>query len=468
MTASNVLAVERDPFPTLRTDGWENPLMGYGTWRDKTMAGHYASSARLDDAQLSDLFYTNDLAAKVVEKRASEAFRRGYKLEKFDTTELLKKAKTLGANEKLQEAMTWGRLYGGSLAIIGAEQGQPWTTLKLEKVRDVHYINVVDRRDVRIEKRYADPLAPNFGEAEVYGIIGLSGMTSFVHETRCIRFDGVLADKRKRYELDGWSYSVLQRPYDVMRMFETSFQSAGVLTADASQAVFKIKGLFEMITSGEKQNLQTRMQLVDMCRSSLRSILLDAEGEDFQRIQTQFSGLPDMLDRFAMRFAAAIDMPVTLLMGRSPAGENATGESDFVHWYDSVKAEQNKYLSPKVDYLFKVLSAGKFDGEVCWLPLKELTQREEAEINKIDAETDAVKISSGVLYPQEVALARHSKNATGVVVIDEKQRKLELEAEQELTLNPPPPPMMGQPPLPDEGEPAPATEPEEEPEPSAS
>ncbi len=440
-------------------DGWENPLMGYGTWRDKLTAGHYAGSIRLDDQQLSDLFYTNDLAAKVVEKRASEAFRRGYKIENYDATDLIKKAKALGANEKLQEAMTWGRLFGGCLAILGIEGGAPWTPLQLEKVRDVKYINVVDRRDIRVEKRYSDPLAPNYGDPEVYGILGLSGMTSFVHESRCIRFDGVMADKRKRYELDGWSYSVLQRPYDVMRMFETAFQSAGVLTADASQAVFKIKGLFEMITSGEKKNLQTRMQLVDMSRSALRAILLDADGENFERIATQFNGLPEMLDRFAMRFAASIDMPVTLLMGRSPAGENATGDSDFVHWYDSVASEQKKYLSPKVDYLYKVLSAGAFDGEICWLPLKELTEADRANIDKTVAETGKTLTDAGILYPQEYAIAHYSKDPTGVVVVDETKRKAELSSEQELTLNPPPPPTMMPPGAPGAGGPGPGKPP---------
>ncbi len=58
--------------------------------------------------------------------------------------------------------------------------------------------------------------------------------------------------------------------------------------------------------------------------------------DSFTRVQTPLTNLSDILDRFATRLAAAADMPVTLLMGMSPAGLNATGESDRAFFYDRV------------------------------------------------------------------------------------------------------------------------------------
>lgn len=434
--------------------------MGYGTSRDKLTHGYHAWSPRLDDHELSNLFYSDDVAAKLVEKRPEEAFRRGYKLlnpaNEKAAQEAVEKARALNLDGKMQEAFTWGRLFGGALLIIGAEGGQPWTPLDEEKVRDVRFLNVVDRRFAFIEKYYLDPLAPNYGQPEVYGIIGARGMTTFVHESRVIRFDGLPVDVRKKQELQGWTYSVLQRPYDVMRTFATAFQAAGVLTADASQAVFTMKGLFEAIASGERKRLELRMQMLDMHRSSARAVLLDADGEKFERVKTEFAGLPDMLDRMMMRLASSVDMPVTILMGRSPAGQNATGESDFTHWYDSIKSQQTKELTPKLLRFFRILSQGKLsNATIDWCPLYEMTDKEKSELEKYEAEKWAAYIDKGVLYPQEVALAKFGKNSNGQIVIDEKQRQEELEAEKDLALNPPPPPPV----MPPNGQAAPGAAP---------
>lgn len=447
--------------PKPRLDNWQNPYMGYGTSRDKLTYGYHTYSPRLTDEELSSLFYADDVAAKLVEKRPEEAFRRGYKLCNADDEAAAKDAYELGraldVDAKLQEAFTWGRLYGGALLVIGAEGGQPWTPLDETRVRDVRFLNVVDRRFCYIEKYYSDPLAPKYGQPEIYGVMGGDGMTVFVHESRVIRFDGLPVDMRKKRELNGWTYSVLQRPYDVMRTFATAFQAAGVLTADASQAVFTIKGLFEMIASGEKDRLQTRMQLVDMSRSAARAVLLDADGEKFERVATNFAGLPDMLDRMMMRLASSVDMPVTILMGRSPAGQNATGESDFTHWYDSIKSQQTKELTPKLLRLYRILSRGALaNATIEWAPLYEMTEKERAEIEKYEAETWATYIDKGVLYPQEVALAKFGTSTNGEIVIDEDVRQKSLEAEYELELDPPDPPPAA-PPAP--GQPTPGQEP---------
>lgn len=467
---SQTEAVRREEIPTKKPDiggGWTNAVMGYGTSRDKLMYGYHAASQRIDDEELSSLFYSDDVAAKLVEKRPEEAFRRGYKLLAADETkakEVFELGRALDLDAKMQEAWTWGRLYGGALLVIGAA-GSPTSPLDEAKAGDVKYLNVVDRRFCHVKSYYTNPLAPNFGQPEIYTITGgaQGALAVDIHESRVIRFDGLSVDARKRQDLQGWTYSVLQRPYDVMRTFATAFQAAGVLTADASQAVFTMKGLFEAIASGEKKRLETRMQLLDMSRSSARAVLLDADGEKFERVRTEFSGLPEMLDRMMMRLASSVDMPVTILMGRSPAGQNATGDSDFKHWYDSIKAQQTKELSPKLLRVFRILSRGALkEATIEWCSLAEMTDKERAELEKLITDRYCAEIEKGVLYPQEVALARYGKKSNGQIVIDEKQRHEELKAEKDLSLNPPPPPPVVAPPNANGQPPTPPSAPAEE------
>lgn len=418
----SILGIERDPFPPrqtnglpeLRLDGWQNPYLGFGTARDKISHGFGGWSPQLTDAELSNLFYTDDVSAKLVDKRPEEAFRRGYKLCSKSNPEgaakLQEAGRALFVDAKVQESATWGRLYGGSVLFVGALGGSPETPLDPRRTREVRFLNVLDRRYVGIEKWYEDPLSPKYGEPELYRIAPMTqrgGRAIRVHESRIIRFDGQHVDLQKKWELGGWTYSVLQRPYDVIRTFATAFQAAGLLTSDASQAVFTMKGLFEMIASGEKGRLQQRMQLVDMSRSAGRAILLDSDGERFERVPTNFSGIPEMLDRMMMRLASSVDMPVTILMGRSPAGQNATGESDFTHWYDSIRSQQVKEYAPKLLKLYQILSSGRIpDLEIEWHDLEEPNEKEEAEIEKLEADTFAVYIDRGVLLPEQVTLAK--------------------------------------------------------------
>lgn len=440
------MAAPAKPKVNVNVDGWENAFTGYGTERDKIKHTHYRLSAAIPWQLLSDMYYTDDVAAKLIDKRPDEAFRRGYDVTGADADAWKKKAKILCLKDKVKCAWKWARCYGTSLIVPGLDApGLADTPLNdVTKIRDVKFLNVIDSRRFRVAAYYLNPFEPKYGEPMLYEVLpyeGFVGTGFMIHETRVIRFDGTEVDYYKRQQLGGMAYSVLQRPYDVIQQFATVFASAAVMTADASQGVFKMKGLFDMIASNEKEQFQARMKLVDMSRSALRSILLDSDGEDYTRVATSFAGLPDMIDRFMIRLAASVDMPVTILMGRSPAGENATGDSDFQHWYDSIASDQENYLNPRCDRLDQMLLGKEEpDLERTWLSLSEPTDLEEADTRLKNAQADIALAGGPLFYSQQVALARADVYG---VEIDEKQLKASLEAEQELELNPPPPPPVG-------------------------
>jgi phage-related protein (TIGR01555 family) len=136
--------------------------------------------------------------------------------------------------------------------------------------------------------------------------------------------------------------------------------------------------------------------------------LLDAEDEEFRRDSYGFSGVPEILEKMMLRLAAAARLPVSLLMGQAPAGMNATGESDTRFFYDQVRAEQEA-LKPKVERLVKILvgnEQAKVDIE--FPALWQMTDREKAELRRMEAETDRIYLQEGVLLPEEVAIKRFS------------------------------------------------------------
>lgn len=413
--------------------GWANPATGLGTFaRDKVLQGAYSDPFRIPDPELAALFNGNDIAKKIVSIKPKEMFRRGYSVNLPDpkgdkygqganaeaALGLEKYAANLGANDKIKDGMIWGRLFGGAVVIIGADDGAHVSTpLQEDRIRSIKFLNVVDRRFLFARTYYGDHLAPKFGEVETYQVTNSYGgnPASVIHESRVLRFDGSMVDLYKMRQLAGWSYSTLQAVYDTMRQFDQSFQSIANLMSDMSQAVMKINGLMQMIAN-DSAGLQTRMAMVDMTRSSGRMVILDAENEDFERKATPLSGVPETLQLQMIRLACAAEIPVCVLFGQSPAGMNATGESDFRNFYGNIASDQKNELEPVLDRLYRLIclaqdgpTGGKIPAgglEFKWHKLKEPTESELADIYGKTATADCAYVAAGVLFPEEVALSR--------------------------------------------------------------
>ncbi len=326
-------------------------------------------------------------------------------------------AATLQTYSRFQEGTIFGRAYGGGLLIIGADDGQDMSLpLKEDNIKAVRYLTFIDRRFI-VAHSYYDMIGPKYGEVEVYNVINPFGnqANSYVHESRCIRFDGAPVDLLMRRRLAGWTLSVLQAPYDTMRQFDTSFQSIAQLMSDISQAVMKIKGLAQLISNDQK-TLNTRMRMVDMSRSAGRLVYLDAENEEFKREATPLQGVAEVLEMQMLRLAAAAEMPVAILFGREPSGLNATGDADFRRFYDMIAGDQKQILEPKLMRLYTLICLAK-DGPTggqipdgglsfTWHKLYEPSEKEQAEIRWLMAQSDEKYVVNQILLPEEVAMSR--------------------------------------------------------------
>ncbi len=456
-----------------RADSWVNALTGLGTLRDKLTHAQVVPTIRLSDSVLETMYNEDDLAAKIVDKVPKEATRRGFRID-FEGIEREESAKTsrelqrqiskLQALSRLRLAWIWGRLYGAGAMFVGADDGQPTDQpLNEAGIKTIRFLTVLRKMQIVVEKRYEDPAADKYGEPEIFHVYRASergqaflATNTRIHESRLIVFPGALTARMFHPTLDGWDDSVLQRVHDVLRQTATSWQSTAHLLTDASQGVLKIANLIDLIaTKDGEASLRTRIQMMDMARSVCRALLVDAEREEFERVATSFAGVPDLLDRFMMRAAAAAEMPVTILWGRSPAGMNATGESDVRGWYDTVEDAQTDILKPRLERLLRLMMLAQ-DGpthgvepetwELCFNPLWQPTAKESAEVLKLKSDAFAGLTREGIVLDAEAAIAL----GKDIPEIDVEARQLILEAElerkQEEADNPtPPPPVPGDP-----------------------
>ena len=144
-------------------------------------------------------------------------------------------------------------------------------------------------------------------------------------------------------------------------------QSVATLIHEAKLDVIKIPGLTEIFstTNGTNQLIK-RFSEANVAKSVINGILMDAE-EEWQRIGVNFQGMPEILQMYLQIAAGAADIPMTRFAGMSPAGLNATGESDLHNYYDRIASDQNLRLTPALEKLDKAIvrsALGKCDDDI--------------------------------------------------------------------------------------------------------
>ena len=292
----------------LRFDGWMNDATGFGTWRDKSTWGRYTPFMRLDDVELSAMYHSEDMAARVVDIVPQEMLREGFEVDLGDkdaNTVLAEKLDALRVEERMADGIRWGRLYGGAALLMGCDDGQdPSKPLKPERAKDVKYLYVIERRVLWPNTFYSTPGHPKLGEPETYVVTpmvagGVGAAPIIVHETRLLLFRGAKTGAFERMQMAGWDISVLQRPYEVLRQFNTGWKAVEILLTDGNQAVFKMTGLANMIASGQETALRKRLTIMEIYRSVMRALVIDADSEEsFERNSITFAGIPETLDKF--------------------------------------------------------------------------------------------------------------------------------------------------------------------------
>lgn len=409
-----------------RVDGWANVLTGVGSVLGRRGRGSYEwqGNPRLGEAILEELYHSDAYAARICEAVPKHALRRGFTVKVGDVgleTKVNSAITALRVAPRLREAWTWARLFGGGAVVLGCDDGRdPSRPLDTTALRQVLWTVSVTSRELWPETWELNPLSPRFGEPVIYRLTRIGGGggmdTSRIHHSRVVRFEGLPTTRSRRITLKGWGESYLQRAYDLLLEWNGAHTAVTDLVQQASVGVFKMKDLMTMVGSDPEGLLKKRMEAMDMARSVARSILLDAEGESYERVEVgALTGLPDLLDRYSLRLAGALEMPVSILLGRAPAGLNATGESDMRAWYDAVDVERQMVLKPAIARIVKLVllsQAGPTSAQepagwsIDFPPLWEMTPKETAELRKIVADTDGVYLDRGVTTPEEVCESR--------------------------------------------------------------
>lgn len=399
-------------------DSLVNLVTGLGTTKDKTL-GTTFSLVPLSDQQLEAAFRGDWVARKVVSLPAADATRewRTWSADDKDLSALEAEEQRLDVQRKVKKALTWSRLYGGAALILGDGASDPTLPLVPELVQrgGLKYLHVLNRKQLAIPELDRDVNSDTFGLPKWYDLTGAGTTQLRLHPSRVIRFVGQPYPDPTTAP-DSWGDSVLMAVNDAVQQVGITGASIAQMVSEAKVDVFQIPDFMANIGTQEYRNrLVERFQLANVSKSTINALLLDKE-ETWERKETNFSTLPDILKLYLLIASGAADIPVTRMLGQSPAGLNATGESDIRNYYDHISDEQRNVVGPTLKQLDDVLvrsALGDYpdDGSVYfnWEPLWQLSDSERADIAVKHATAFTADVTAGLMDPATLSEARESQ-----------------------------------------------------------
>jgi phage-related protein (TIGR01555 family) len=414
----------------LALDGWKNLVTGLGTIADKHKQTKARANGIMTDEELEAIFIDDGLGTNIIKSIPDDMFREGWDYEFPGEDELKIKELTdiynatlenIGAMAKIRTAFYWARLYGGAVILIGALDGHGLDTpLIPQRMRSFEYLRVIDRSDIVFSniQFQLDPEMPRYGLPEFYPIqftTPAGGLQERkIHYSRIIEIHGdPIPEGATRYtqEQRYWGVSVLQNVIEKLDIVGSSIGSIGHLLDEFSVGKYKLGNMADILSSQNDgvELIKKRVEIMDFTRSVFHSMYFD-KNDDFIRENVSFAGIPEVLHILFMLVSSCTGIPITRLFGVSPAGMNATGESDMRNYYDQVRSAQRAEAEPILLRLLRVISQwqNKPEPYVKWRPLQQLSPKEQAEVDKLEADKEQVKastyqayINAGIMEPYE-------------------------------------------------------------------
>lgn len=400
-------------------DNYANALTGLGTEKDKSSFGRFVIRRQLGTEVINDLYEQDAIAARVVDRLVDDGTREGFTIagedEAFDFASVKSQLEDLDALNAVADAWRWSRLYGGALLVMNVNDGQTFDKpLDLSKATRLSSLQVIESPFVSPTGFNPGMGARAFRRPKWYDItlpFGSGTNVRQIHRSRVIRFDGVRVAPTRMIQNNGWGPSVLDRVHTELSQLGEVMGYCRNVMHDISIQVYKLEGFRDMLCGTAKDQTEIRgvLQTIKTSIDLLHVLALDTK-DDFVTVDRSVTGLEALVDKFVDGLVRATNMPRTVLLGETPSGLNASGDSEIRSWFDFVSSQQNLTLTPVITRLLEVIFAirenkgqdvpSQFTVE--YGPLWQPTQQEKADTFLKTAQGDQIYMEFDVQSSDEV------------------------------------------------------------------
>lgn len=330
----------------------------------------------------------------------------------------------LKVQEKIREAIEQDLTFGRGQLFVdfgdtrGEELSKPLVAKKEKVVRPIKQLTLVDPMWTYPNTyNSTNPLEDDFYKPSLWYV-----MATPVHASRLLQFvsfpvpdllkpaylfGGISLTQQIKPYVDNW----LKTRQDVQQVIHSFITY--VLKTDMSQA---LSGM-----AGERE--AARSELFNAYKSSSDLLMISKETEDFVAVSAPLGSLDKLQAQALEHICSAAGQPVIKYTGISPSGLNTSSQEEIDVFYDHVAACQEKDPTRAIQFILELVQLGlglEVDPEITWswLPLKEMTAKEMVDIDKAEADADAIYITNGILSPLEARTRLANKEDSPYMGLD--------------------------------------------------
>lgn len=409
-----------------------------------------------DRLKLERMYRGSWIVGAAIDSYAEDMVREGITInsdiDPIKEQEILSAFNRMGIWGELQNAIKWGRLYGGSLAILDIDGQDPASPLDISRIGIGQFkgLLVFDRWQLNTDIQILIETGKEAGLPAFYTVLAdmSNGRRASVtyHHSRVIRFIGIQLPHFQAITEQLWGESVIERIYDRILPYDTATFGIANLIQKAHLQTVSVNGMREVLAAGglAEENLLKSFMTMGMMQSAVGMSLIDSL-DTLQTASYSFSGISDVLWQFGQQIAAALDSTMVRLFGQSPSGFSS-GESDLRMYYDKVRAKQESCgLSEGILKILLVLHMSKFGEQAPknmnfeFVPLWQTEAKQKAEISALIAANVAMLFEKGIIN-QATALKelKQSSNETGIYTNINQKSIDESEIQDPPSYDPPP------------------------------
>lgn len=386
--------------------------LGWGTDNQSSGSQYTLSYQSRNRIWLEAAYRGSWIVGKAVDAMAEDMTRAGIEMRGMDPADITRMERgmtRLGIWDALCDTGKWARLYGGAIAVMLIEGQDMSTPLRVDAIGNGAFkgLMVLDRWMIAPPVgEVVTEFGPDMGKPKFYEVVAANtGLPpGRIHHSRVLRMDGIDLPFNQRISENGWGLSVLEPMWDRLIAFDSASVGIGQLVYKAHLRVISIDKLREIIAMGGQalEGLKKQIEFIRGTQTNEGMTVIDST-DKFETHQYSFSGLSDVMIRFAEQLAGSIGTPLTRLFGQSPGGLNATGDGEMKQYHENVKQQQERRWRHPLHRLLGVLSMSQLgkplsdEFEFEFRNLQEMSEAEKAEIaeRKTNAITSA--LAEGVI-----------------------------------------------------------------------
>lgn len=348
-------------------DSYGNDINGIGTDdKIKSFTSYGFNNNSLNWLLWMALYNDSWVFKKAIDKPAQDMVNCGVKIDGLEDGEEKAVYDDLSSfRPSLIELLQWGRLFGGSVAVM-----------MFENLNDADYANPMDPSKIRKSKKMrmyvtdrwygcaasmetvSDMMDIDFSKPKYYDISFSDGHTIRVHHSFVLRFEGRSAPKLvKMGQLQGWGYAEGCHIINELARDDQLKSSVTSLVNKSLIEVVKMSGMrgvfMGSVDSGSEDQLKKRLEMVNWARNYNSLTFLDKDDEYSQFGFSGLSGLSDLLQQNMWLISSALDMQ-GVLFGDLKSGFST--DQDAMERYDTtINNLCENYFRNCMEKLLKVI-----------------------------------------------------------------------------------------------------------------